>query len=79
MLQTLVSHQGKPVAYRLILHAVWGPDYGDEVEKVRGVVKQIRKKIEKDPANPCYIVTDSWFGYRVEIPLGNGKKLQREL
>lgn len=68
VLRTLVVHQGKAVTYRRILQAVWGPDYGEETEKVRAIIAQLRKKIEKDPANPRYIVTEPWFGYRFQLP-----------
>jgi two-component system, OmpR family, KDP operon response regulator KdpE len=68
VLRTLVIQQGKAVTYKKILQAVWGPDYGEETEKVRTVIAQIRKKIEKDPAHPRYILTEPWFGYRFQIP-----------
>ena len=68
VLRTLVTHKGKAVTYRRILQVVWGPDYGEEVEKVRGVIREIRKKIEKEPARPRYILTEPWFGYKFEIP-----------
>jgi len=68
VLRALVIQQGKAIAYRRILQTVWGPDYGEEVEKVHAVIAQIRKKIEKDPAHPRYILTEPWFGYRFQIP-----------
>jgi two-component system KDP operon response regulator KdpE len=68
VLRILVIQQGKAVAYRRILQTVWGPDYGEEIEKVHVVIGQIRKKIERDPAHPRYILTEPWFGYRFQIP-----------
>lgn len=68
VLRALVAQQGKAVAYQKLLQTVWGPDYGEETEKVRTVIGQIRKKIEKDPARPRYIVTEPWYGYRFQIP-----------
>jgi len=68
VLRALVIRQGETVTYKRILQAVWGPDYGEEIEKVRGVIKEIRKKIEKDPAHPRCIVTEPWVGYRFQIP-----------
>ena len=41
-----------------------GPDYGNELEYLRTFIRQIRIKIEDDPANPQYLVTDSHIGYR---------------
>lgn len=67
VLRTLVVQQGKAVSYKKILQTVWGPDYGEETEKVRAVIGQIRKKIEEKPAAPRYIVTEPWYGYRFQI------------
>jgi two-component system KDP operon response regulator KdpE len=66
VLRVLVVQQGKAVTYGRLLQIVWGPDYGEETEKVRGVIKRLRTKIEKDPAHPRYIVTEPWFGYRFQ-------------
>jgi two-component system, OmpR family, KDP operon response regulator KdpE len=68
LLRCLASHHGAVVSHRRILQAVWGPDYGDEVEYLRVFINQLRKKIEPDPANPVYIVTDPSAGYRLSIP-----------
>lgn len=68
VLRTLILQQGKAVAYQKLLQTVWGPDYGEETEKLRTVIGQIRKKIERDPGHPRYIVTEPWFGYRFEVP-----------
>jgi two-component system KDP operon response regulator KdpE len=67
VLRLLVIHQGKPVTHRKILQIVWGPEYGEETDLVRVVVKEIRKKIEKDPAHPRYIVTEPWIGYMFQL------------
>jgi two-component system KDP operon response regulator KdpE len=45
---------------------VWGPDYGDEVDYLRVVINQLRKKIEANPAKPEYLLTEPWVGYRFE-------------
>lgn len=68
VLRTLVLQQGKAVAYQKLLQTVWGPDYAEETEKVRTIIGQIRKKIEKDPLRPRYILTEPWFGYRFQVP-----------
>jgi two-component system, OmpR family, KDP operon response regulator KdpE len=70
VLRVLVTQQGKAVTHKRLLQTVWGPDYGEELEKIRGVIREIRKKIEKDPAHPRYIITEPWFGYRFQIPNG---------
>lgn len=48
----------------LWLIAVWGEGYGNELEYLRTIVRQLRKKIEDDPANPKYLLTESHIGYR---------------
>jgi two-component system KDP operon response regulator KdpE len=67
-LKQLIVHQGKPVTHRRLLQTVWGPEYGEETENLRVVINQLRKKIEKDPARPKYILTEPWIGYRFQPP-----------
>jgi len=64
LLRYLVLHEGKPVAHRELLQAIWGPDYGDEPEYLRVFVNQLRKKIESNPAKPRFILTEPWVGYK---------------
>jgi two-component system, OmpR family, KDP operon response regulator KdpE len=68
LLRQLVSNTGKAQAHRRLLQAVWGPDYGEETEYLRVFINQLRKKIEPDPANPQYIHTEPWIGYRFDPP-----------
>jgi two-component system KDP operon response regulator KdpE len=68
VLRLLVIHQGKPVTYKRLLQTVWGPDHGGETESLRVVISQLRKKIEKDPTHPVYILTEPWMGYRFQSP-----------
>lgn len=68
VLKFLIANQGKPLAHRRLLQAVWGPDYGDETENLRVVINQLRKKIESNPARPKYILTEPWIGYRFQLP-----------
>lgn len=68
VLYVLASQHGKPITHEKLLHCVWGPDHGRDTENLRVVIKQLRKKIEADPAHPCYILTQPWTGYRFEIP-----------
>jgi two-component system, OmpR family, KDP operon response regulator KdpE len=51
-----------------LLQAVWGPDYGDQVEYLRVFMNQLRKKIEPNPAQPKYLLTEPWVGYRFALP-----------
>ena len=77
VLRLLVTEQGKPVTHRKMLHMVWGPEYGEETEPVRVVIKQLRHKIEKDPAHPLYILTEPWVGYRFQLPTDTLDKRRR--
>src|SRR5467141_662489 len=66
VLKHLIANQGKPLTHRRLLQSVWGPEYGEETENLRVVINQLRKKIESDPAQPKYIVTEPWVGYRFQ-------------
>jgi len=68
VLKHLIANQGKPLSHRRILQSVWGPDYGEETENLRVVINQLRKKIETDPADPKFIRTEPWVGYRFQPP-----------
>jgi len=68
VLRFLVIHQGKPVTHKRLLQTVWGLDHGEETESPRVVISQLRKKIEKDPTHPVYILTEPWMGYRFQGP-----------
>jgi two-component system KDP operon response regulator KdpE len=64
LLRYLVSQSGRPVPHRELLQAVWGPDYGDETEYLRVFITHLRKKIEPNPSQPRYLLTEPWVGYR---------------
>jgi two-component system, OmpR family, KDP operon response regulator KdpE len=68
LLQYLANRLNKIVQHREILRTIWGPDYGEELDQLRTVVKQLRKKIEADPAVPQYLLTHSWVGYELREP-----------
>jgi two-component system KDP operon response regulator KdpE len=73
LLHYLMEHAGALVPHRRLLQAVWGPDYGDEVEYLRVFVNQVRKKIEPDPRNPRYLLTEPSIGYRLVTGAASGK------
>lgn len=60
----LMRNAGRAVTYGKLLTSVWGVEYRQEVDYLRTFVRQLRKKIEKDPANPRYLLTDPCVGYR---------------
>ncbi len=68
LLSYLLARPNKTISHRELLQAVWGPDYGDELEYLRVFVNRLRKKIEPDPSRPQLLVTDAWAGYRFQLP-----------
>lgn len=64
ILYYLMTHAGRAVTYGKLLTAVWGAEYRQEVDYLRTFVRQLRKKIEDDPSNPKYLLTDAYVGYR---------------
>lgn len=66
LLQYLMLNAGKPIAHSRLLSAVWGPEYGGELEYLRTFIRQLRKKLEDNPAQPSYLKTEMWFGYRFQ-------------
>ncbi|HXS77461.1 MAG TPA: response regulator transcription factor [Terracidiphilus sp.] len=64
ILYCLMSRAGRVISYAKLLTAVWGADCREEVEYLRTFVRQLRKKIEDDPSNPVYLLTDVYVGYR---------------
>jgi two-component system KDP operon response regulator KdpE len=68
LLAFMMKNQGAPLTHVNLLRAVWGVDYGGELEYLRTYVRMLRKKIEDDPARPQYILTEPWVGYRFRNP-----------
>jgi two-component system KDP operon response regulator KdpE len=64
LLHYLMSRPGLPIAHVKLLRAVWGDEYGQELEYLRTFVHQLRKKLENDPSSPEYLLTEIHFGYR---------------
>jgi two-component system KDP operon response regulator KdpE len=69
LLVLLMRNQGAPITHTRMLRSIWGPEYGSELHYLRSFVKALRQKIEEDPAEPKYIVTEPWLGYRFCDPL----------
>src|SRR5271170_3230856 len=72
LLAFLMKNQGAPMTHAKLLGAVWGPEYGGELEYLRSYVRMLRKKIEDDPAQPLYLMTEPWVGYRFHNPADSG-------
>lgn len=60
----LMRNAGKVLTHHSLLGAVWGGDYTEQTEYLRVFIGQLRKKIEPDPSQPRYIITEPWIGYR---------------
>ncbi len=79
ILYYLMTHAGRAVTYGKLLTSVWGPDYRQEVDYLRTFVRQLRKKIENDPSDPKYLLTDAYVGYRfAEVPIITEISIQQE-
>jgi two-component system, OmpR family, KDP operon response regulator KdpE len=70
LLAFLMRHPNVPLPHIRLLRAIWGVEYGNELEYLRSYVRMLRKKIETDPARPQYILTEPWIGYRFQSPPG---------
>lgn len=66
LLAVLMENAGRVVPQRDLLEQVWGREYVDDVYYPRVYVSQLRRKIEVDPSNPIYILTEHRVGYRFE-------------
>lgn len=64
LLYHLVQHAGYVQTHEMLLSKVWGPEYRDENHYLRLYITYLRQKLEKDPANPRYILTERGVGYR---------------
>src|SRR5579863_811385 len=64
LLHYLMSHAGMPITHARLLHALWGAEYGQEREYLRTFIRQLREKLETDPASPEYLLTEAYLGYR---------------
>ncbi|NWG17433.1 MAG: response regulator transcription factor [Chloroflexi bacterium] len=66
LLAVLMENAGRVVTQRDLLEQVWGREYIDDVYYPRVYISQLRRKVEPDPANPIYILTEHRVGYRFE-------------
>jgi two-component system, OmpR family, KDP operon response regulator KdpE len=64
LLSYLMQHANTAIEHGKLLRAIWGPEYGSELEYLRTYIKRLRKKIEHDAINPEYLLTVPWLGYR---------------
>ena len=65
LLKAFISQPDKVLTDRMLLRAVWGPEYGSEAHYLHVYVARLRRKIEKDPQRPRYLLTEPGVGYRL--------------
>lgn len=69
VLAELATNVGRVVTSRQLLQRVWGPQYSDATDYVKGVIRRLRVKLEPDPAHPRYLLTEPHLGYRLNDTL----------
>jgi two-component system KDP operon response regulator KdpE len=67
LLALLAKHAGRVLTHRQLLHEVWGPNAGDQVQYLRVYMAQLRHKLEREPGRPRYLVTEPGVGYRLRL------------
>ena len=67
LLATLIKHAGKVLTHRQLLKEVWGPLHVEEAHYLRVYMRQLRNKLETNPAHPSHLVTEVGVGYRLRI------------
>ena len=70
LLSLLARNHDRVLTNRAILKAVWGANAVEQPEHLWTLVAQLRKKIEPDPANPRYVLSEPWVGYRLATDAG---------
>jgi len=68
LMHLLMRHAGNPISHHRLLTEVWGEEYGNEREYLRTYISQLRRKIEDDPSDPKYLLTENYVGYRFQEP-----------
>lgn len=74
LLAQLVENAGRSLTYSQLLEKVWGWEYTDDIDYVRIYISHLRQRIEKDPSQPQYILTEYGVGYRFDSRGGSNKR-----
>ena len=67
LLEVLARHAGRLVTSRQLLREVWGPAHAEQSHYLRIYVRQLRQRLEQEPANPSYLITETGIGYRLLV------------
>ncbi len=65
LLSVLVRHAGRVLTHRQLLREVWGPSHAEDAHYLRIYMAQLRRKLERDPAQPAFLLTEPGVGYRL--------------
>jgi Response regulators consisting of a CheY-like receiver domain and a winged-helix DNA-binding domain len=65
IIKIMAQNAGRVLTHKQLLKAVWGKSYDEDTHYIRVYIGQLRRKIEADPAQPQYIITESGVGYRL--------------
>ena len=65
LLKVFVSHPDRVLTHAMLVHDVWGPEYGSESHYLHVYVARLRKKLETEPHRPRFIITEPGVGYRL--------------
>ena len=67
MLELLIHNEGRLVTRQTMLSQVWGAEHVTDTGYLRLYISQLRKKLEPEPSNPRYLITDAGMGYRLVL------------
>lgn len=67
LLGELARHHGQVLTHRTLLQRIWGDEYFDEIDYIHTYVRRLRRKLEDDPGQPQYLLTEPGIGYRLEF------------
>jgi two-component system KDP operon response regulator KdpE len=68
LLAMLMQHAGAVLTHNQLLRGVWGPGHDRDAQYLRVYVSQLRRKLEREPAHPRYLITEAGVGYRIKVP-----------
>ena len=66
LLAVLIREQGRVVTHRQLMQEVWGPGHAERTHYLRIYMKQLREKLEDNPAQPAHLLTETGVGYRLQ-------------
>jgi two-component system KDP operon response regulator KdpE len=72
LLSLLARNHDRVLTHRAILKAIWGPNAVEQPEHLWTLIAQLRRKVEPDPANPRYLMSEPWVGYRFSTAASGG-------